>query len=114
MSLAASSLIWKQLTPSISNRRIQGESFRYWFLYRKKKASCQWFSLATASVVHGTATSTSEHAGLGGDMRQFFFSIQVVTNHFFKACLLAKLSSNFGMLRPERIWSYGRMMLPMF
>ena len=36
MSLAASSLIWKQLTPSISNRRIQGESFRYWFLYRKK------------------------------------------------------------------------------
>jgi hypothetical protein len=80
----------------------------------KKKASCQWLSLATASVVHGTATSTSEHAGLGGDMRQFSFSIQVVTNHFFKACLLAKLSGNFGMLRPKRIWSYGRMMLPMF
>ena len=36
MSLSASSLIWKQLTPSISNRRIRGESFRYWFLYRKK------------------------------------------------------------------------------
>ncbi len=50
---------------------------------------------------------------VGGDTRQFSFSIQVVMNHFFKACLLAKLSGNFEMLRHERIWSYGRSMVLM-
>ena len=38
----------------------------------RKKALCQWYFLVTASVVHGTATSTFEHIGWGGDMRQFF------------------------------------------
>ncbi len=40
----------------------------------EKKASCQWFSLATASVVHGTATSTSGHAGWEG-IRDHFPSV---------------------------------------
>ena len=51
--------------------------------------------LVTDSVVLGTATSTFEHIGRGGDMRQFFFNIRGVTKRFFKVCLLVKPYSNF-------------------
>ena len=37
-----------------------------------KKGLLPVILLVTASVVHGTATSTFEHIGWGGDVRQFF------------------------------------------
>ena len=75
----------------------------------EKKGLLPVILLVTDSVVLGTATSTFEHTGRGGDMRQFSFNIQGVTNRFFKVCLLVKPYANFVTLPLGRIWIYGWM-----